>query len=258
MNISLWISISDVSQITDEMTGYNLIVPSFLLDDVSFDNIYVNLPMVVNNKDEAVIFDNLLKYNDLSKVKGVVVNNPSSLEIVKESMFSKEIILGPGMYILNNSAFNVFDNYNITDFIYPYELSKHEIKEISRCGILNIFGRTPLMVTQNCIRNTYKQCKNPDKSVEFGYITDRMDKKMPVLFQCENCYNIIYNAVTVSLHKDMDFVYNITDKFCISFTDETKEEVGNIISFYKKLFNGEKEEFPLKEFTKAYFTHGVL
>ena len=229
-------------------------IPEGLSEDI--DSLYVSLPYVSRPNDEESIKKSLKDYACDKRVKGIIIHNTEELYIVKGSGFSKEKIAGPGLYAWNKESVRVLLN-DLDMLMYPYELSKYELKDTGyKDGIMCVYGRTPLMITANCVRKTENACIM-GKGAPFSYIRDRKNKELPVLFRCDYCYNIIYNADVTSLHeyikKDIDFTGNLL----LYFTDEDGKTAYSVYDFYKELLKGRTLTFPVREYTKAYFNHGV-
>lgn len=257
MNYNYWIFLSLPEQYYNGLEkGGNVVFPFFKYElfTEKAGNIphYVSLPEVIRNRDHKSVSDFISSLCNNDNVLGIFVHNLEGMGLVKKSGFSKKVIAGPGVYAWNTLSANLLSEY-ADYFVYPYELTRHELKEIeSDRGILTVYGRTPLMVTANCIRNTKGRCKR-GRGEDFEYIEDRKNSRLPVMFQCRNCYNIIYNPVVTSLHefagRDIDF----TDNLLLKFTDETQDLVIDILNFYY----GRTKSFPVENYTKAYFVHGV-
>ena len=197
-----------------------------------------------------------------------MVHSIEGLQLLKESGFDKKIIAGPGLYAFNKASEALISG-DAYKYVIPHELSYHEMKELDLSNaILNIFGRTPLMITANCVRKTEECCingKNSASPISFGSIADRKRTDFPVLFQCDYCYNVIYNSVATSLHEFVrdklvseagDHKESFGD-LMLSFSCEKESAVREITGYFIGLLKGEDPVCPIKEHTKAYFNHGV-
>ena len=82
------------------------------------------------------------------------------------------------------------------------------------------------------------------------YLTDRKQKKLPVLNFCCFCYNVVYGYECLSLLGCPEVNDLAPASFRYDFTLETKDEVRKIL---------EKDELPKNfEITKGHFRRGVL
>ncbi len=268
MNFNLWISVSLKNQLIilesykDNGGNINKVIPSYLYYDCPvIGDFYVSLPFVCRNRDEAGIKDLMTAFSADSNVKGIIVNNIEALYIAGEQGFSKEIIGGPGLYVWNSASKEVLLK-DCTNFSYPYELSRYELKEISGDnGLLTVYGKTPLMISANCIRKTNNLCTKKKINLEdvcsVSKLRDRKNNDMSVLIHCDSCYNVIYNAIPTSLHEYVMKDVSYTNNLMLSFTDEDCDSMLKIIEFYEGLVSGKALSCPLQKFTKAYYNHGV-
>ena len=108
-----------------------------------------------------------------------------------------------------------------------------------------IYGRVPMMLTANCLRNTIKGCSG-NRGKICGYellnLTDRTGRTMPVTYDCTHCCNIIWNSVPVSLFKKMkrirEFAENYKISYRLDFTVESGREVCDILNAYESVIFG--------------------
>ena len=139
----------------------------------------------------------------------------------------------------------------------PVELNKKEytrlFDDISYEKV--VYGRLPMMITANCVRKTMGKCTG-EKSEEYAVLTDRYQKKFPVKQNCVYCYNIVYNSVPLSLHKELEKGVEYPMKRLV-FTVENAEETKVVLNYYKSLSEGETTELPFYEFTTGHEKRGV-
>ena len=111
------------------------------------------------------------------------------------------------------------------------------------------------MVTANCIRKSFGQ-KGCSHISGISYLKDRKQNIIPVVQDCVNCYNIVYNSVPLSLHRHLAKIIQMPKvvNLLLSFTVETEEEVKKIIAGYQSC----SRDMPFEEYTNGHFTRGVL
>jgi len=209
-------------------------------------NVLLNLPYILRDTDYDYK-NRIISVLQSDNISGVIINNYEEFSLIEESGYRGFVICGPGLYVFNSEAKKLIYSY-ADSFVYPYELSKHEIKEIQANGeYLVIYGKIPLMHSANCVINTLKGCKK-GQGEWFSYIKDRKGMSIPVKRNCELCYNTLYNSVPTCLFNE-----NVYDDFShvLMFTDENYDEVISIMDSYKKHSN------TLSNYTKAYFSKGV-
>ena len=197
-------------------------------------------------------------------IRGVYVHTPDELELalnMKEECEGLEIRLSPFMYVMNAKAGYTYSRF-CDSLSAPYELNEKELHDLFRGRDamppveMPIYGRIPLMVSAGCVTRNFskKGCVH-----QSGYerLTDRKGNILPVYRSCENCYNIIYNKLPLSLHKVMDRLDAIfmISAYLICFTDETPEQTYRILSAY---LNGNYEAMASCEYTGGHFKRGVI
>ena len=170
------------------------------------------------------------------------------------------IVTDSSIYNWNREALSYLNNFR-DEYTYPLELTLHEIKDLHDSdGEYVVYGRTPMMVSANCIRKTTDTCTHNINGFSQS-LTDRYHKVLPVYTNCIHCYNEIYNAVSMSCHKEMpQLLKNHFYKFRLNFTNEDADTTCRIAEYYNsKLYEPDKDvAFPLKEYTLGHFKEGAL
>ncbi|WP_408071190.1 DUF3656 domain-containing protein [Butyrivibrio sp. JL13D10] len=229
---------------------------------VSGCEFYAALPYILRKEE---FFDGHDEINRIiSKLdnlgfKGVLVRNTEELQIIKESGYKGEIILDYGLYIWNHDALTLYKEcageLSFGGFNLPLELNSYEMSDLlenmeskkpsaynKKTGI-QVYGRVPMMVTANCLKNTLDKCSgNRGKLCEYEKlgINDRTGRTLPVSYDCMHCCNIIWNSVPVSLFKKTKKLKSMADKYSLlyrlDFTVEKPLEITNILRAYDAVF----------------------
>ncbi len=194
---------------------------------------------------EKIITEQLLKY----KQKGFnlcLCGNLSAVEIAKTIGFT--VISDTGLNIHNSESCETVSNLGAKAVVLSPELTLESISQINspiKKGIIT-YGKIPLMLFKNCPIKNGSDCSKCDKS---QVLTDRLGTKFPI--RCRLGYSELLNSVPIwlgdkqSLLKGLDFQI-------LYFTNETKEDVENIIRAYKK----EKEaDF---KYTRGLYFKGTI
>ncbi|SEK32284.1 putative protease [Butyrivibrio sp. ob235] len=227
---------------------------------------YISLPYITRDENFIDCRKEIKSLLDIAESKdydGVLVRNLEQLSIIKEYKFKKEIITDYGLYIWNHEALSsyceILKDLSFAGFNLPLELNHHEAEDLLSClceektisidadqkisvGTM-IYGRVPMMLTANCIKNTLKGCTG-DRGKAINYendkLIDRTGRILPVTCDCFHCYNIIWNSVPVSLFKKIHKLKSIASKYYVSyrldFTTEKPEEVRDVLYAYNGLF----------------------
>lgn len=218
---------------------------------------YVSLPRMLRKKDEPY-FDWLK--SQIGYFDGVQVKSLEGLAFLKQNGFEGKIVTDYSVYSWNKSSLMFMNEYR-DEYTYPLELTVHEARKLEDYnGEYVVYGRTPMMITANCIRKTMgrcdKNCNSFDQSLQ-----DRYRKELPVYANCVHCYNEIYNAIPMSLHKEMGQLkkYGFM-KLRLDFTNEPPKQMEAILMYFdhKGMDSGYAAEFPLKEYTQGHFKEGAV
>lgn len=230
----------------------------FKLKDNICKNIYLVSPRILRSKDYDIFLD-LINKNEYS---GILVRNNETLSLLKNyKIYLDSIVLDYGMYILNDKSLefyiDVFD-VDIKEFYNSIELSKYEIDElvdnINLDSIINsqiVYGHSALMISANCIKKTLLKCNHNNEFIKFN---DRLNKDLYADTNCDFCYNTIFNAIPLSLHKYYNELIN-RGNVRLDFTYEDPDLMMNIINYF---INYNKDNtLPYKEFTNGLYRRGV-
>lgn len=131
-----------------------------------------------------------------------------------------------GLNISNSYSMKKFAELELKDTIVSFELKINQIYSLADYmpyGVI-AYGRLPLMLTRNCPIKNEVGCKNCTKS-----LTDRTGRQSPVI--CTPDYAEIFNSEKIYMADRLREINNV-DFLVLLFTDETAEEVPEIISEY--------------------------
>ena len=154
-----------------------------------------------------------------------------------------------GFEVFGNFSLNAFNSQSANMFNSPilsFELTINQANRINAedTGII-AYGKIPLMLTRNCPVKNNIGCENCKKH---GSLTDRKGYKFPVICSSYPCVEIL-NPLPIVLSDKLSDIK--TDFIHFYFTDETEEEIRQIISLYK--FN----KFCEKNYTRGLYYRGV-
>ncbi|MBR7179727.1 MAG: U32 family peptidase [Oscillospiraceae bacterium] len=140
--------------------------------------------------------------NDLRTVRGIgvreaLVGNLGLLIPVREC--GLEIRGDFGLNIFNSRAMEVCRRLEMASATVSFEMTLPQIRDVSKCvdTELLIYGRMPLMVTENCImRNRTGSCvcqQGPQRLV------DRTGAEFPIIKDGRSCRSVLLNGKKLSL-----------------------------------------------------------
>ncbi|MEG1847502.1 MAG: U32 family peptidase [Lachnospiraceae bacterium] len=193
-------------------------------------------------------------------IDGVLIRSQEEWGWLKAIQYTGSIVTDAGLYCYNSAAKRYYQNrQNLTTV--PYELN---LKELLRLGIQDmevpVYGRIPMMITANCVRNTTVGCQNSKQDLKPFFLLDRYQKRFPVLTNCRHCYNVIYNSTPTSLHSYMEQLLRYQVRSLrLDFTVEEAVEVEQILTYYAQVIAHPEHKFtpPYAEYTKGHLGRGV-
>jgi putative protease len=228
--------------------------------------ILVALPYVSREEEK---FDGTRDIDEIMKdskgiLDGILVRNLEQLGYLKEKNYEGKIITDYGVYVWNNEAAQLLGEINgITELTVPLELTFHEVRDLSidKALSFNVYGRTPMMITANCIKKTLGSCSG--KQWQFNQerlsMVDRMGNNLPITTNCRNCYNVIWNAHPTSLHKKLDNIRDTGkfDHFRLDFSTESEAEVKTVIGAFVYGEADALKRLDEMNYTTGHFKRGV-
>ena len=205
-------------------------------------------------------------------ISGLLVRNLEELGFLLEKGYRQNVVLDHGLYIWNHKAIEalLFDENlknMLVEYSMPLEQSIYEWKDTLKKDAFNLehgiclYGRVPMMISAGCVKLDTEGCsgKKGDNYSETVRMTDRTGRSMPVTCQCRYCYNVIWNAHPLSLHKAYLKGMDIKRaRYRIELTTEGYDETAAVLEFFLGLFDENSNKQPgYKEYTTGRFSKGV-
>ncbi len=271
----LYISIMNLDQLSGLDTleePVSLIIPAFLLikdgavellqaQKAKGRKVCLSLPYVFRKR--LLPFEKELKERaDRVGIDEYFVSQVDSLQYLLDAGIPVQKITGDNdLYVFNRAALAFYAGLGIRRYSAPFELNGGELSHLlPEAGILTLYGRTPIMKMANCLLKNTGRCEEKKlrekDSHSLSYI-DRKGASVPVVRDCMNCINILYNSVPMILFGDLTQIGKAGySGYRLDFTTETAEEVRDILSAFQKALFGEKEPLPGAH-TRGHYKRGV-
>ena len=227
----------------------------------------------------------------LKRFDCVWVKSYDSLEFALQQLKLpyKKVYLDNGLYVFSEETCQAFAKQHLSRYTVSFELNQGELKHMPNAGAeMTIYGRTPMMVTAQCILKNAEGCKQssqemesragvdkarvdctkgkkekdfPDSYVRQIYLKDRKAKSLLVRQDCLDCLNVIYNSEPLYLLHQVQTICDLQfGSLRISFVTETPKQVRKILGDYRLAFwEGKELEMPKgkESFTTGHFKKGV-
>ncbi|SDA39506.1 putative protease [Lachnospiraceae bacterium G11] len=242
---------------------YNLMT---LLKDSELDflkdkNSFMALPYVLRRTNSKV-FDLAQKLESESVIKGILLRNPEEIgHYTGHVSRNLKLISDAGIYSFNDNSISFLSGL-VDEITLPIELNKGEKKGLLRSNetmgkehfSVMVYGRVPMMISANCTYKTSGQCSPKDYFEDYGFLKDRLNNDFPVVRHCDECMNIIYNCVPISLHKDIEAYEGCNLRLC--FTIESGKQMKSVIHSYIDLLLGKVSDIAseIEKTTGGYTT----
>jgi putative protease len=220
-------------------------VPLEIVNDFKrTEGIFAALPEIIRTKEREKVFYDLAKARQRG-IKYALCHSFDTFAVARKAGLS--VIAGAGLNIANSFSANEAVRLGAERIIVSAELSFGVIKSISS-SVENdveaiIYGRLPLMITENCIMRGEKcgEC--------VSFLKDRTSRFFPVMKTAYSCRNIIFNSMPLYV-ADKGFEGYKIKRGILYFTTESPDECVEILEKYKNgaAFDG--------EFTRGYLLGG--
>ena len=249
---SLTASVTYARQLTEELArGVEyLYLPLSLLEEVDLDEyaghtkLCAVLPRIFRTEDEEV-FRQILRENP--QLAAVAVSNLGHLPIVEG--LGLEVRGDLGMNVFNSRALLLMQELGLSSVTVSAELRHQQVRDLKKylpCEAV-VYGRLPLMVTENCPLRCSGQCSGGNG----GVLTDRTGAQFPVLCGY-GCRPETQNSRPLYLADKPEWTNCGLHWARLRFTTETAEEALNILRRYQ----GQGAPTP-QDFTRGLFYRGV-
>lgn len=184
------------------------------------------------------------------------VSSYDALELAVECGCDR-IVLGERLYTMSERARMAFVEKGFSFTTVPGELSSKELAYRNNYNDkYQIYGRKELMYTVNCMTKNSSSCNHANNHY---MLKDRKGTFFPVVCDCANCTNIIYNSKPTYLFHKLDELSSLgIHRFELSFTVESEKEIREILKKYESaLKHGDSGSLP-DWATTGHYRKGVI
>ena len=188
----------------------------------------VILPPVIFDSDRETVRAMLQKAIEAG-ASCVTIGNLGHLALAKECGLP---ILGDfRLNVTNSQTVSELESLGISELLLSPELTLPQIRDIRGSISTIVYGRIPLMTLEKCVIREIASCDACAKGTV--KITDRRGVEFPVLREWEH-RNVIYNSLPTCMSDRATELahFDIQNRHFI-FTDETPEEVDEVIEAFE-------------------------
>lgn len=199
----LTISVRQVSQITSRMLAMRPAVLYVPLEELAAHpelpgllgvetQLAAVLPRVFWSEDNQKIAAQLREVYHMG-VRQLLVGNLGQMRIAKAAGFAVRGDFGLNIY--NSRAMHYLRAQGLDSQLLSFEMTLPQIRDVSKAipSEVLIYGRLPLMLTENCVIRGRTGACSCDAAAPVK-LTDRMGEEFPVLKDPGTCRSVIYNG----------------------------------------------------------------
>lgn len=224
--------------------------------DVMYENCELLKPFEENGTVCVAVLPRVITDEQVDKVKRMLVRlyNNGIREALVGNIGHIELARGAGMKIRADFGMNVFNSYTLDAIrrmgfesaTASFEMRLAQVRDMvkSMNTELIVYGRLPLMVTEQCVISRASgqcTCQNP------GQLSDRMGSVFPVMREFEH-RNVIFNSHRLFLADKLDDIYAAQLwGMRLMFTTESARECVEVAKCYKGI----------KDYTPTILTRGL-
>ena len=257
----LTIQVTSREQITPHLLRMNpsvLYVPVHLLaEDLNWTRqlcakvtVCAALPRIVHDQELPRIRQELTLLRTVG-VETALVGNLGLLIPVRECGMGIRGDFGLNLY--NSEAVHTAKDWELVSAALSFEMTLPQIRDVSKplpCELL-VYGRLPLMVTENCLMKGKTGVCSCNQGV--SKLVDKTGAEFPIIKDGGSCRSILLNGKKLNLldrQKDLERLGLWAVR--LSFTTENGREVDQVLSWYL-----EPEPFDPGASTRGLYLRGI-
>ena len=195
-------------------------------------NVAVVLPRIVHDGEMDALTENL-RVLYAQGIREALVGNIGHLIPVREAGFRLRGDFGLNLY--NSGALLMARDMEFSSVTLSFEMTLPQIRDVSKClpCELLVYGRMPLMVTENClIRNRTGECACHLGTMR---LTDKTGADFPVIKDGDSCRSVLLNGKKLSLlDRQSDLQKLGLWATRLYFTTENAREVDRVLADYAR------------------------
>ena len=187
----------------------------------------VALPRIVHDGEMEALMQDLKAARSIG-VRDALVGNLGLLIPVRECGLA---IRGDfGLNIYNSRSMEVCKRLELASVLLSFEMTLPQIRDVSKCvdTELLVYGRMPLMVTENCImKNSNGQCICGQGQQK---LVDRTGAEFPIIHDGRSCRSVLLNGKKLSLLDRQEDLHRLgLWSLRLYFTTENPREVDRVL-----------------------------
>lgn len=224
-------------------------------------DIMVWLPTVTRGHYDQWLKNNNQK-NHFDGISGILIGNLSHIKTLKN--VDIPLYGDYSLNVYNSKTIDVYKNLGLAGITLSPELTLQQVRKMKMGDIdveASVYGRLPLMTSAHCPVGSeiHKKSAACGLCNQPYYLTDRKDKKFPLLLDAVDCKSTILNADKLWVP---DLIQPLSEggvsTFRLYFYDENPKEISQRIRACKDALNHKPFEFKRGSgYTKGHYYRGT-
>jgi len=189
------------------------------------------LPRIAWDSEEQALIANLTTVRALG-VRSVLVGNLGQISLAKAAGF--EIRGDFGLNVFNSRSMDYLRQQDLRSVLCSFEMTIPQIRDLSKSVPVEmmVYGRLPLMLTENCIiRNRTGGCSCSGSPAK---LVDRRGEEFPIVKDPGSCRSVLLNGKKLYLLDKRKSLQTLgLWALRLQFTTENPAEVNRVLSDYR-------------------------
>ncbi len=207
-------------------------------------NIYISLNKLFHN-NELEKLNNLLKILENKKIKGVIFDDVSIYQLVKENNYNINLIWGNIHQVTSYKSINEWYNLGVKMAITSPDITLNEILEIKNNTksqlFVPIYGKFEIFSSNRFLVKSYFDYINKNKNDNLYFIDNKLINQKYPIYEDTNGTRIINGSTMNGLEEYILLLKNDIEYVIInSFLIENIKEVVNNFKKVREMFENDK------------------
>ena len=207
-------------------------------------NIYISLNKLFHN-NELEKLNNLLKILENKKIKGVIFDDVSIYQLVKENNYNINLIWGNIHQVTSYKSINEWNKLGVKMAIISPDITLNEILEIKNNTksqlFVPIYGKFEIFSSNRFLVKSYFDYINKNKNDNLYFIDNKLINQKYPIYEDTNGTRIINGSTMNGLEEYILLLKNDIEYIIInSFLIENIKEVVNNFKKVREMFENDK------------------
>lgn len=207
-------------------------------------NIYISINKLFHN-NELEKLNNLLKILENKKIKGVIFDDVSIYQLVKENNYNINLIWGNIHQVTSYKSINEWNKLGVKMAITSPDITLNEILEIKNNTksqlFVPIYGKFEIFSSNRFLAKSYFDYINKNKNDNLYFIDNKLINQKYPIYEDTNGTHIINGSTMNGLEEYILLLKNDIEYVIInSFLIENIKEVVNNFKKVRKMFENDE------------------